>query len=872
MNRFTLILNTSLLCLGTWTACGQTAPAPVSPGETKPSPAAKLINLSTLNALSNTGQRVSVEAYVSGWQYQSPQLTLKLVAREGVATATVHVEKSANLPTNLHGAKLRLTGINTGSPFPGSAMQVASLDHIEVLEPGTADLFEAPLVSIPTVNARKIEAGKRVRVRGDFAAVLQGNRYVVVSEGQALVALTNEPRSHDAPGMIYGEPASRPVPVPGDTVEIVGSITESRTASAHTFGLSSAFARIVGKGSIPIPERVAIETLLSYRKGDRWVTTEGVVGGWSLQGTIFYYLLNDASSSITLSVRNVPAVFPKDLWGARIRFTGIACSLVTNYQGIDFFVPDNSFVEVLARGKEDQFDGPEYSAADILARRVPPAELVKARGVLIGRSDRVLYLRAQDASLCVCLKSPWMRPPIPTVFAEGVPPPPLKIGDEIEVAGHSIHAEANPHYAPFDLVNAQVRVIGHQESVEPVSTTFARVAAGEHTSDLVQVRGRLLTYQHAPLPGGQWRTTLLLKSNEQKLVAVHQGGVFHPFDTLKPDDDVLLQGVVDRATAQTPRQLWLLSPSGAKSLGVSSEVITRRFWLWGMGALSVFALFSGWIVALRRSVRTKSEVATLLDQKVNERTTELRQAQTDLSKALEHERELSELKSRFVSIVSHEFRTPLGVTMSAVEIMRQFDERLSYEKRRELCDEIYSSTCNMADLMEQVLLLGRVEAGKLGFNPVPLNLDGLVPKLIDELLSATNRKCPILWQPQTDLNGAQGDEAFIRHILGNLAGNAVKYSPEASAVIIQARRDGMDVVFEVTDHGIGILEKDLPHLYEAFHRGGNVSNVPGTGLGLVIVKRCVELHRGLVTVKSEVNRGTTFTVRLPVFAASTPTS
>jgi signal transduction histidine kinase len=293
--------------------------------------------------------------------------------------------------------------------------------------------------------------------------------------------------------------------------------------------------------------------------------------------------------------------------------------------------------------------------------------------------------------------------------------------------------------------------------------------------------------------------------------------------------------------------------------------MVQRFWFWAICALSVLALFSGWIVALHRSVRAKSQAAAVLDQKVNERTVELRQAQADLSKALEHERELGELKSRFVSMVSHEFRTPLGVTMSAVEIIRQFDERLSFEKRRELCDEIHSSTCNMAGLMEQVLLLGRVDAGKLGVQPRPVNLDTLMRKLTDELLSSTSRKCALLWRPETDLEGAQADEAILRHILGNLIGNAVKYSPDAGEVIIQARRDGMDVVFEIIDHGMGIPEKDLPHLYDAFHRSGNVSDIAGTGLGLVIVKRCIELHRGLITVKSEVNRGTTFTVRLPVF-------
>jgi PAS domain S-box-containing protein len=254
-----------------------------------------------------------------------------------------------------------------------------------------------------------------------------------------------------------------------------------------------------------------------------------------------------------------------------------------------------------------------------------------------------------------------------------------------------------------------------------------------------------------------------------------------------------------------------------------------------------------------------------LEQRVNERTTELKLAQTDLIRALEQERELNELKSRFVTTVSHEFRTPLGIIMSAVELMRHYEERLPKEQRRELCDDIHSATRLMAGLMEQVLVLGRVEAGKLGYRPAPIDIDILAGKLTDESLSATNRRCPIHWRPEGSLEGAQADEALLRHIFSNLITNAVKYSPEESAVELTARREGEDAVFQVIDHGIGIPIEDQPRLFEAFHRCSNVGEIPGTGLGLVIVKRCVELHSGTMKIDSEVGRGTTFTVRLPLF-------
>lgn len=232
------------------------------------------------------------------------------------------------------------------------------------------------------------------------------------------------------------------------------------------------------------------------------------------------------------------------------------------------------------------------------------------------------------------------------------------------------------------------------------------------------------------------------------------------------------------------------------------------------------------------------------------------------------EREVSALKSRFVTTVSHEFRTPLGITMSAVELLRHYENRLPPAEKAQLFDDIHAATRNMAGLMEQVLVLGRVDAGKLAYRPVPLDLDGLARKLADESLSATNRKCPIGWTAENDLSGAIADEALLRHILSNLLSNGVKYSPAGTPVYFSARREGRDVVFTVKDSGIGIPESDLPKLFEAFQRGSNVGEIPGTGLGLVIIKRCVDLNNGSISVKSSPGSGTTFTVRVPAWEST----
>ena len=242
-----------------------------------------------------------------------------------------------------------------------------------------------------------------------------------------------------------------------------------------------------------------------------------------------------------------------------------------------------------------------------------------------------------------------------------------------------------------------------------------------------------------------------------------------------------------------------------------------------------------------------------------------KQAEIEVLKALGREKELGQLKSNFVSMVSHEFRTPLAIIQSSAELLREFFQRMEPAERDEQLESITGNTRRMAGMMEEILVLSRLDAGKLDFRPSALDLAGFCRRVVDEVLSATSRRCPIELSLRSALPHAHADERLLQHILTNLLSNAVKYSEPGACVRFAVEREGTEVLCVIRDEGIGIFETDQEMLFTAFHRGSNVGSRAGTGLGLLLVRRCVELHHGKVRIESKVGQGTTVTVRLPVF-------
>ncbi len=722
-----------------------------------------------------------------------------------------------------------------------------------------------PLTSVEAVRQLGAERAEDeslpVRLRGVVVFVASGRDAIKIHDGGG--------------GIGVSLPPGVPCPAVGDTVEVEGS-TKSVNVQAHRYPhVAGEKVTVTGAASFPEAIPVSVADLAAFKHYNQWVSVEGVVVMWKMSPASLSVMLTGPDTWAVVHVRGLKkADFPRDLHGARVRVTGVNMG-ISHSQADTMIAPGPAQLEVLAPGTEDIFAAPLKTLREVAERRVPPAERVRVQGVVTAAPDsQTVYLQDQNGdALCVLLQHGWLRSSSAGhLYADAGRLPEARPGDVIEVAGSLRGPGADAREEGFALVSCHARVTGQDMLPEAVQSTPAEIAGGAHTWRLARVRGRLLQMDSLPLSGGRWRSTLRVEQGGVTLPATLISRVQAPFQHLAVNDELLLTGVVDPATSHSPRQLWLTSAGDVASLGLSPIVRRRQLWLWGGLAAACLLVGGVWIATLHRSLRRQMaaeavahELNQNLEKRVHERTVELHKTQAELRRALDQERELGELKSRFVTMVSHEFRTPLGIIMSAIELMRHYDDRLPLEQKHELQNDIHGATKLMAGLMEQVLVLGRVEAGKLGCRPVPLDLDTLAGKLTDESLSTTNRRCPILWQPEGDLSGARADESLLRHIFSNLITNAVKYSPEGSPVVFSARREGTDAIFQVRDNGIGIPEEDMPQLFEAFFRCGNVGEIPGTGLGLVIVKRCVELHGGSLAIESKPGAGTTFTVRLPVF-------
>ena len=244
---------------------------------------------------------------------------------------------------------------------------------------------------------------------------------------------------------------------------------------------------------------------------------------------------------------------------------------------------------------------------------------------------------------------------------------------------------------------------------------------------------------------------------------------------------------------------------------------------------------------------------------------EHKRVEEEVRRALGREKELSELKSRFTSMISHELRTPLASIQLSTDFLKHYPDRLTEETSLRHINKIQAQVRHLTHLLEDVLIFTKAEQVGLQLQLREVDLNAFCSEVAAEVRTTNPEheveyvECPGNWS-------ASVDTRLCRQAVMNLLTNAVKYSPEGSTITLTLAREEKDAIIRVTDQGIGIPEAELPHIFEVFYRAKNVDTIPGTGLGLAIVRQIAEAHHGFVYCESQSGVGTTFTLQLPVFA------
>jgi PAS domain S-box-containing protein len=263
---------------------------------------------------------------------------------------------------------------------------------------------------------------------------------------------------------------------------------------------------------------------------------------------------------------------------------------------------------------------------------------------------------------------------------------------------------------------------------------------------------------------------------------------------------------------------------------------------------------------LNAELETKVEQRTRILQ---EALKELEKSQREVNEALNKEKQMNEIKSRFVSMASHEFRTPLSTVLSSAALISRYTKEDEQDKRDKHIKRIKDSVKHLNELLEDFLSLGKLDESRIKAETSVFNVREFLEEVIDEMKS-TQKEGQLINQHYTGGKEFVTDKRLLKNILINLLGNAIKFSGEGSVITLDIREQNDFLMLSVKDEGLGISEEDQQHLFSSFFRGKNTLNIEGTGLGLHIVKRYVDLLKGSIQLESKLNSGTTVFVRLPI--------
>ncbi|HAM73632.1 MAG TPA: hypothetical protein DCM86_18520 [Verrucomicrobiales bacterium] len=654
-----------------------------------------------------------------------------------------------------------------------------------------------------------------------------------------------------------------PWPRMGDRLELEAPVRFGATEADRV--LTPTEFRNLGPGPMPEAGHPWLVDALNGGYPGRLLEVEGIVMQTRLEGDRLRIHLADESGWAVATIfnwTNTPA--PDRWWGARLRVR--SANIGRGHDAIRASAPAE--VTLLTPGSATLFEAPLTNAASLRSLPAPLLARLRLRAQVLETTEENVFLRSEGIPLRATYLRPFQSGAAIPHAAELLPGPipELRPGDWVELVGSPIGARRE-----LLMSFSSFRLLGSNTPPEAASPPPTAILSGAAANDWVRVTGRLAGTNATPAQGARDAQTLTIEVDGRMLPVLWDAARLGAPPTLHPDDMLEATGLVLPGRIDGQQAINLLRAGDLRVLYLAPRLARERTLRVVGITVALLLAAGGWIAFLwfklaerDRATAAMRELNSALERRVTERTRELEAAKEGLHAALGEERRLHELKTRFVSMISHEFRTPLAIIMSSAEILDAYLDRLSPEDRAENLRDIVAATRHLGSMVEEVLLLSRVEAGKLSYRPTSLDLVALCERMVEEVVSVTHDRCPILLIAGPGLAAAYGDEALLRHIFTNLLHNAVKYSPPGESVEFRIEAQGESARFEVHDRGIGIPQADARDLFTAFHRGSNVGDTPGTGLGMVIVKSCVELHQGTTSFETREGQGTTFRVSLPL--------
>jgi signal transduction histidine kinase len=656
----------------------------------------------------------------------------------------------------------------------------------------------------------------------------------------------------------------RELVVVGDFVEVKGTTT----GQGALLGLNGLTLTKTGTAPLPKAEVLTAERLDAGEAKNQRVRLSGTVHEVGVNsGMLILQIQSGGASFMAMWQGNLPnaetrVLVPRmDLLDADVEVEGVAIAQISiSGSRIGFRLVMGSdeapHLKVLRPGSADVFTRPLRTLASLKGLKAHNNQRWRVKGVVTYWSEAQWFHLQDETGTGRGNNAHFMPRSIGWLYREGRSEPVLRPGDEVELVGMPVITSSGH----VSLSRCEWRVTGHIDPppFEPIPVTS--IIDQKLEGRPVSVTGRVVDVDFTIDYQGFAVHTLWVESGEVSFSAIVQKkkrGVV----PVKAGDYVRLEGVVTTSPNVVGRAAFRLNMNDFTAIHLvpgppAWQSIDLLRWLPFVGAVAGLALI--WIFLLRRQVA--------------QQTAQLRANALQLQTQLEQEKELSEMKSRFVFTVSHEFRNPLAVIMSCSDVLQRFRDRMSAEQHERQITGIQQSVRRMADMMEEVLLLGRAESGRLLCQPEMTDVRALCLRLLDQVASATSARCPVELTCDKDLPLLPVDPSLLQHILTNLITNAVKYSPADMTVDVAVKHETEALTFTVTDRGQGIPTLDQARIFEPFHRGSNVGETPGTGLGLAIVERCVGAHGGSIQCESHSGEGTSFVVRLPFQSPDTSES